>query len=287
MTKDTDAEIVLNAVPVQVWTLHTPDTYGIVNKAHAQFLGLKKTEIENKKISAFLPKSKIKDILKYNKEAFKKKKPMVFEGWLSFGKKEAFLRINWQPKIDKNGKVNSVVCSAEDLTEIKKREEEAEFLSFHDQLTGLYNRRFLEEEIKRLDTKRQLPISLIVADINNLKVVNDTYGHKFGDELLKCAADIIDKACRKEDIIARWGGDEFVILLSKTDEKSAKTVAHRIGNYCEKHNKICNSKLKFPVSIAVGTATKTNMKQSIKNMLKTADKNMYSDKLSIKSREGQ
>ncbi len=83
-------------------------------------------------------------------------------------------------------------------------------------MTGLYNRRFYEEKIKRLDTTRNLPISIIMGDVNNLKVINDRFGHEKGDELLVKAAEAIHNVCRTDDIAARWGGDEFVILLPKT-----------------------------------------------------------------------
>ena len=103
------------------------------------------------------------------------------------------------------------------ITDRKKAEEEIIHLSFHDHLTGLYNRRYFDEELKRLDTQRQLPLSFIMGDVNGLKIINDVFGHTQGDELLKETAGILKKVCRADDILARWGGDEFVILLPKTD----------------------------------------------------------------------
>jgi diguanylate cyclase (GGDEF)-like protein len=79
-------------------------------------------------------------------------------------------------------------------------------VSFHDSVTGLYNRAYFEEEIKRLDTGRSLPVSLIIGDLNNLKLVNDTFGHEEGDRLLQKIAEILRKTCRNEDVMARWGG---------------------------------------------------------------------------------
>lgn len=91
-------------------------------------------------------------------------------------------------------------------------------------LTDLYNRRYLEKEMERLDTQRHFPLSIIMADLNGLKLVNDTYGHNTGDEMLKTAAGILKKVCRKDDIVARWGGDEFVILLSQTSNENPHLV---------------------------------------------------------------
>src|SRR5665647_1482673 len=113
-----------------------------------------------------------------------------------------------------------------DVTERKIAEEKILYLSYHDQLTGLYNRRFYEEELVRLDTQRNLPLTLIMGDINGLKAVNDSLGHIVGDELIKKVAELIKKGCRADEIIARIGGDEFVVLLPKTDGLEAVSYTH-------------------------------------------------------------
>ena len=148
-------------------------------------------------------------------------------------------------------------------------------LTYNDSLTGLYNRRFFENELLRLDTKRQLPISIILADINGLKIVNDSLGHKKGDELLIKSANILKNVLRKEDILARQGGDEFGILLPKTKSKEAEEIIDRIKRISKKTNSD-----KLAVSIALGTDTKTEAKEDIYEILKNADDNMYQNKLS-------
>ncbi len=147
-------------------------------------------------------------------------------------------------------------------------------LRYHDRLTGLYNRRFMEEEIKRLDTPRQLPVSVIMGDINGLKMTNDVFGHRAGDLLLKKAAEVIKECCRREDIIARWGGDEFVILLPRTGMKAAEEIVGRIKNKCA-----TDSKEPIQVSIALGYAAKTKAEENIWQVLKEAEEWMYRHKL--------
>lgn len=168
-----------------------------------------------------------------------------------------------------------------DITERKKAEERIRYLSFHDALTGLLNRAYLEEELKRLDTERQLPVSVIMADLNGLKLVNDTYGHEMGDELLKSAAYVLQKSCRKEDIIARWGGDEFVVLLPGVD-------ADGVQNICKRLNKISNSAYvqDIPVSMAAGVAVKDKAGKLIGEILKEAEDDMYRQKL-VESRSNR
>ncbi|WP_319371552.1 diguanylate cyclase domain-containing protein [uncultured Ilyobacter sp.] len=161
-----------------------------------------------------------------------------------------------------------------DITERKQSEEKIRYLSFHDALTGLYNRAYFEEEMQRLDTKRQLPISIIMGDVNGLKLSNDAFGHYTGDELLKAAAECIKKSCRKEDIISRWGGDEFVILLPTVTEKNVQRVCERILDECEKYDK-----LPFKISISLGEATKVDESQDLRDVLKAAEDKMYKNKL--------
>ena len=155
-------------------------------------------------------------------------------------------------------------------------QEKLRYKSFHDSLTDLYNRRFFEEEMQRIDTERQLPLSIIMTDLNGLKIINDSYGHEKGDEILIKTAEILKEVFRKEDIIARQGGDEFAILLPETNNKQVNEIVKRIKNQVE----IVNKKEDIPVSMAVGSATKEDVGQDIKEVLRKADDNMYQNKLS-------
>lgn len=160
-----------------------------------------------------------------------------------------------------------------DISEDKKAQEKIKYLSFHDKLTDLYNRAFFEEELKRLDTERQLPVSMIMGDLNNLKLANDVFGHEEGDKLLVKVAGILKKCCRQEDIIARWGGDEFIILLPKTDENTALNICQRIRDACME----CTGGPVQP-SIALGAATKKKLSQNIEKILNEAEHSMYRNK---------
>jgi diguanylate cyclase (GGDEF)-like protein/PAS domain S-box-containing protein len=161
-----------------------------------------------------------------------------------------------------------------DITERIKNEEQLKYLSYHDKLTGLYNRAYLEEELNRLDVERQLPLSIIMADVNGLKLVNDTFGHKDGDELLKTVAEIFKNSFRKEDIISRYGGDEFVILLPKTSEKEILDILNRIEKERLKY-----ASQKIPISISIGYATKYQKSQKIYQIMQDAEEMMYKQKL--------
>ncbi len=141
-------------------------------------------------------------------------------------------------------------------------------------LTDLYNRAYFDEELKRLDRERQLPLSIIIGDVNGLKLINDGFGHKKGDLLLRKCAKVLVKSCRSEDIICRWGGDEFAIFLPKTREEEAEEIVERIRLGCiDLENK------KLPLSISLGVATKTEHSQNLQKVIKSAEDGMYRRKL--------
>ena len=165
---------------------------------------------------------------------------------------------------------------------IKNTVKEIKELSHTDQLTGLYNRRFFEEELKRLDTLRNLPLSLIMVDVNGLKLTNDAFGHEAGDQLLQKVAQVLKEECRADDIIARIGGDEFVILLPKTDHLQVATLGERlIGATGKKEIK------NLPVSASFGWDTKNSQKEDIETVFKRAEDYMYSKKAYKKDSQRQ
>ncbi len=161
-----------------------------------------------------------------------------------------------------------------DITKRKEAENEIKYLSFHDKLTGMYNRAYFEEELKRLDTKRQLPLSLVIGDINGLKMINDAYGHENGDRLLIQISKILKSCFRDEDITSRWGGDEFITILPSTNIRDALKIARRIKEICKK-----KSTKTLPLSISLGVSTKNDDTKSTDTIIKEAEDKMYKHKL--------
>jgi diguanylate cyclase len=172
------------------------------------------------------------------------------------------------------GDTTGMVFVLRDITQRKEAEERIKYLSFHDRLTDLYSRDYFEEELRRIDTPRELPLSLVMGDVNGLKLVNDVFGHQEGDTLLRKIADALKGSCRKEDMVARWGGDEFVVLLPKTTEVLALEFAKRV-------RVLCNETNGTPIqpSIALGIVTKESADQDLRELLKTAEDRMYRNKL--------
>jgi diguanylate cyclase (GGDEF)-like protein/PAS domain S-box-containing protein len=178
------------------------------------------------------------------------------------------------PILDIEGNAVGVVLVFRDVTNETMHLNEIEFLSFHDHLTGLYNRRYLEEEMARLDVPRRLPITLVMGDLNGLKMTNDAFGHAAGDELLKQTTKVLKHCFRQDDIICRYGGDEFVAVLPNADSKTAEAIIARVLTEITQMQSD-----KGILSISFGWDTKYEEAQSLTEVLKNAEDFMYKRKM--------
>jgi diguanylate cyclase (GGDEF)-like protein/PAS domain S-box-containing protein len=159
------------------------------------------------------------------------------------------------------------------INEKRRIEKEMFYLSYHDYLTGLFNRRYYEQELVNLDKKENLPLTLLLGDVNGLKLINDTLGHLMGDELLIKTAGIIKQACRKDDIVARLGGDEFIVILPRTEGKVIEAIICKIKKLAAAE-KVGG----MDVSISFGYETKVRETEDIDEIFKRAEDDMYHHK---------
>jgi len=173
----------------------------------------------------------------------------------------------------KEKKVIGAVITFLDVSERKQSEKHIAYLNSHDPLTGLYNRRHYEEALKRIDCKENLPISIIFGDVNGLKLTNDVFGHSAGDMLIKRVGETLKKICHSTDIVARIGGDEFIIILPKTSEHVANEILIQIKEL------IREEKIEaIKCSIALGLDTKNYVYQNINRIVEDAENKMYREK---------
>ena len=173
----------------------------------------------------------------------------------------------------KNNQVVGSVITFTNTTERKQNIEKIQYLSSHDELTGVHNRSFFEQEKERMDKEENLPISLLVGDVNGLKLSNDIFGHIAGDSLLKTICSVMQKVCPQKGSISRTGGDEFVVLLPKTSNDEARQLMERMQAQLDEQ---------FPPmgkdSISLGYATKTSTAENLENVFRNAENGMYMEK---------
>lgn len=166
------------------------------------------------------------------------------------------------------------------LMKVKFLYSEIEILSVTDGLTSLYNRRLFEYNIERefLRAKRyKNNLSLAILDIDLFKKVNDTYGHLYGDYVLKEVAKLMTKSFRKVDTIYRYGGEEFAVILPETPLEKAAIPAERLRKKIEQHEFVYNN-IKSKITVSIGISTMNNLYENRKEIIDTADKALYHGK---------
>ena len=188
--------------------------------------------------------------------------------------KEIFVDFSISPiNLETNDDSGAILVIRDETIE-QERKEHIRYISQHDYLTDLYNRFYFEEQVSRLDTKRQLPLTIIMGDVNGLKLLNDAFSHVEGDKLLIEISKILKKATRQEDILCRWGGDEFAILIPQTSLEDSMRVYDRIKDLCNK-----SMYETITPSISLGCATKVSEDENIIDIIKLAEEKMYHEKL--------
>lgn len=176
---------------------------------------------------------------------------------------------------NKEGVYTGTFMNLEPLTEHNEIEAKLRYMSFHDALTTLFNRAYFEEELKRLESGRYDPVGIISLDVDGLKIVNDILGHQAGDALLVTAGRLIRGCFRDSDVVARIGGDEFVVLLPQSSAAVVERAVERLKDAVENYNRHVPFS---PVSISQGWAVRSDMNTSLSKVYQEADYKMYQQK---------
>ena len=269
-------EDVLEAIPIPIYWKDLDLNCLGCNQSYLNFLNINdKSQIIGKKSEDFYKHYNHYLMQELDNEVFKTGRMINSEEFELIDNNDIkkIIRLSKIPML-KNGKITGLISVLMDITLEEKYRKHLEFLSFHDGLTSLYNLAFFNEELLRLDSSRKLPISMVMIDVDGLKLFNDTFGHHAGDEMLIKVAKIIQQNCRHEDIIARIGGDEFAIVLPNTTNDKCSEIVQRI--LTESSNEKVNE---INLSLSIGYATKELADQKLEDIMMVADARMYNVKL--------
>lgn len=265
-------KLVLDYSSDPIFAFSDDGTYLYVNQAFADGVNKPLSEIQGKRIWDVFPRDEADKRYAVVKWVFENAQVKVIEVRVPRDDGDRYYITTVKPVIDNQGRVTNVICISKEITERKSLEEELLNLSTRDLLTGLYNRNFFEVEMDRLQVSRMFPVSIVVADMDNLKGINDRYGHARGDEVLREVADCFKQAFRAEDIISRIGGDEFGVLLPFTDHDPAMEAVDRLKS-------IMSAQQNELLRISIGLAT-SGLEGELQEVMKRADDLMYREKMS-------
>ncbi len=260
-------QAILNTIPNIAWLKDRDGAYVAVNDPFSRIFGLGPDDMVGKSDYNIYPIELAEQYEKNFMSAMATGQRTYFEESIAdVDGNLLYLEKVETPIFNDAGMIIGVIGIAYDITNRKEIEVTLRHDNTHDTLTGLYNRLFFDEEMQRISRGRMFPVSIVMADINHLKTVNDSYGHEAGDDLIRLAAQVIMRAFRAEDVVARIGGDEFAVLLRSTEAGVAEEAIRRIMNSPE----ILDGRL----SIAFGIASADNKKQ-LQGALKRSDEKMY------------
>lgn len=270
-------QAILDNIPQSAWLKDRTGRYLAVNEAFGARVGAAPRDLAGKTDCDIYPPELAAKYQSDSREVMATGLRAYFEECVPGpGGSIRFLEKVETPIFNDKGAVIGTIGIAHDVTASKQMEAALRHESTHDVLTGLYNRAFFEGELARLAQSARFPVSLVMADVNGLKAVNDTLGHQAGDDLIRVAARVIQRAFRAKDIVARIGGDEFAVILTETGAAVAHKAVARIMSSPET--------AAGQVSIAFGIAVAENRDQ-LAEALQLSDKRMYSDKLEQKELE--
>lgn len=268
----------IDSIPDLVFYKDTSSVYLGCNAAFASFAGKQEQEIIGQTDRELFPAQEADLFIKMDMEMLSQNTIRRNEETVTYpnGKKVIFETVK-TPYHDREGTVIGLIGISRDITERKNREERVRYISYHDMMTGIYNRAYFDEARLALDRPEQLPLSVIVGDVNGMKLINDAFGHVKGDLLLQEIAAILKQCAQEDDVVARTGGDEFSILMPHADGQAVKETADRIRALCRE--KRCEENHEIYLDIALGYATKAEPADSLDEAILLAEDLMYRRKL--------
>lgn len=275
------AEVLLDATPDPICVV---DAHGVVvriNRRVTEVLGWTADELTGKPVEVLMP-ARYREAHVGHRHDFARTprtRPMSATLELHALRRDGVeipVEISLSP-VELDGRAY-VIASLRDISERFETNQRLHFLSTHDALTKLHNRFSFESELERLGRGRRFPISIVMIDLDGLKVTNDSLGHAFGDRLLQATADLLRATFRADDFVARMGGDEFAVLLVGGDPAGSELAINRLRQSCAAVD-LDGVSLEMSIGYAVATSG-----ERMAEALRDADLAMYGDKRARRAR---
>ena len=261
---------VVEALPDVIFLLDRQGYFLNVFSGEKDWLLFEEEEIIGKSLFELFPPYISQNSIEKIKDTLDTNSLQIFEYYLEISSITNYFEVRFVAFYE-----NTVLAIIRDVTTLKQSQLTTEYLCYHDQLTGAYNRRYFDEAIVKLDKEDCMQVSIAILDVNGLKLTNDAFGHKLGDELLVNVTRILQEHTNNEkDFIARIGGDEFAIICPNTNSVEMKKKVEKIYKHINKDNE------KYPVmSVSIGWATKSDADLTVSEIFTRAEESMYEKKL--------
>ena len=278
LEKYREQSLLLDSTPTQLWYHTDVNTYNAVNPAHAEFLGGSPEEIKNRTLEEFLSEESAAICKKDNIEAFESGERIHTEEWMRNARGESrFLSVSKIPRFDEKNNMECIVCTASDITERKHLEEKLKEMGFFDPATGLYNKAFLEEEMRRLGQDRFCPMGIIVCSFEGIDNADTSRTGSSGDEQLPAAAAGIMRRCfRCSDIIARIGSTTFAVLMPLANQEILQQCNTRMDQAIHQYHQEYGT---LSLSAWIGSAVSYETPVDMSSLLQRAEQEIQEKKL--------
>lgn len=264
---------IIDAIPESIFFKDVNSKYLGCNLAFEELFDVKREEIIGKGNEVLaLSKDEAENFVTKDKEVLETGKCIKVESIHTYKNGKVFLEDIKAPIFGEGNEIIGVVGTSRDITERKKLEDKLTYLSYRDKLTGLYNRTYFDKVSEEYNKNKEDIISIIMGDMNGLKIVNDSLGHLEGDGFIVEISKIIKKVVKDKGEVVRWGGDEIVIILKGTDKDKAIEISEDISNECL----LANHK---PVPLSISLGVSSGKGKNINELITEAEKEVYKNKL--------
>lgn len=278
----------VDLLPIPIFYKDRNGVYLGCNKAFEGFIKLSRQEMIGKTVYELFPKEEADLYFEKDEELFNNPGIQVYDGRVASHDNDLYVvRFHKATFTNSKGEITGLIGAVFDITKEVVQRKNLDKLASYDELTQLYNRRkgmlLLEEHISE-SKYTNLPLSIVMLDIDHFKKINDTYGHGYGDEILKSVSQVLKNNLRDHDMVFRYGGEEFIYCLPETGKEEALLVSERIRKSLLEKFKNHEKKICRDVTGSFGIATFPDDGDSVDHLINRADDAMY--KVKARGRNG-